>query len=193
MIICFIGDSLTLGVGYETGLGWPGRLTNDLLKQGADVTGYNLGVRKDASVLIAKRWREEAERRRMEGREFRLVFSFGVADVFNGTAMEDFIAAAETLLVEAHVMAQVLVVGPTPVASPEKCARIKTLSEELARICSLHKIPFVETIDAMQGSPVYRQALINSDGAHPSSTGYAALAEHLAGDKQARKFLGLER
>ena len=123
----------------------------------------------------------------------KLVLSFGVADVVNGTSAEAFRSAAETILTGAITLGRVLVVGPTPVAGPEKYARIKALSDELAALCTVHRIPFVAAIDAMQGSPVYRQALINSDGVHPSSAGYAALAELVAGEKAARRFLGLER
>ncbi|QGY40176.1 G-D-S-L family lipolytic protein [Pseudodesulfovibrio cashew] len=192
MIICYFGDSLTLGYGDPSGLGWPGRVSGKLASLGVDVTSYNLGVRQDATTRMAKRWKAEAEPRRMPSREYKLVFSFGVADQSNKVAPADSLAAAEAMLTEAMDMGEVLLVGPPPVSNPETTRRIGTLSEQFAGLCERLGLPYVPVIDAMLAHPVYGKALEDGDGAHPSALGYAVLAECILESEPARDFFGLE-
>jgi lysophospholipase L1-like esterase len=192
MIICYFGDSLTLGVGDETGLGWPGRLTQAQREHGLDITAYNLGVRKDASVRMQHRWRPEAMLRKMEGVPFKLVFSFGVADVFNDVGVEETMGAAVAMLARAKAEAEVLVIGPTPVNDLEKREKIIEISRVLDSMCRRLDIPFVSMAEAMHRSFAYGLSLNEGDGAHPTASGYADLAEHILKNTKARTFLGLE-
>ncbi len=192
MVICYFGDSLTLGYGDEAGLGWPGRLSKSLKEKGQDVTSYNLGVRKDTSSQLQHRWKMEAMLRRMPDQPFKMVFSFGVADVFNGLSPEESLTGAVAVLSQAKAMGDVLVVGPTPVNDREKREEITTLSRMIAGLCKRLEIPFVPTIDAMHRSFVYGTALNDGDGVHPAASGYAELAEHILKFNTAREFFGLE-
>ena len=63
MRICFIGDSFVNGTGDDACLGWAGRLCRDARAAGREVTYYNLGVRRNTSADIARRWRAEKRRR----------------------------------------------------------------------------------------------------------------------------------
>lgn len=192
MIICYFGDSLTLGYGDPSGLGWPGRVSGALCTQGLDVTSYNLGVRKDASVLMQERWRSEAALRRMEGQDFKLVFSFGAADVINAVPADDTVAAAEAMLSEARAMGDVILVGPTPVLDESKREGIAALSARLEDVCRRLNVPFIPVAETMADSSVYMQALEDGDTVHPAPLGYATLAEHIFTTNQARTFFGLE-
>jgi lysophospholipase L1-like esterase len=192
MILCFFGDSLTLGVGDEAGLGWPGRVAAAMRGQGIDVTAYNLGVRRDATVRMQHRWRAEAMLRKMENTPFRLVFSFGVADVSNGVAIEESMGAAVAMLTRAKGEAEVLVIGPTPVNDREKREKIDALSRVVESMCRRLDIPFVPVLDAMHRSFVYGQALNDGDGTHPTGAGYADLAGHILKHDAARAFFGLK-
>lgn len=192
MIICYFGDSLTAGYGDPSGLGWAGRISGKLATMGVDVTHYNLGVRKDAGPLVARRWKGEAELRKMKGLEFKLVFSFGVADTVNKYTLADTREAARAILTEAKEMGEVLVVGPTPVTDSETTRKIGTISDELAAICAELEVPFVPTVDAMQASPLYLDALKDGDNIHPTLPGYAALAAHILQSEPTREFFGLE-
>jgi lysophospholipase L1-like esterase len=192
MIICFFGDSLTLGFGDNSGLVWPGRIMNALINQGCEVTGYNLGIRANTTIKLYDRWRRETVRRILPGQELRLTFSFGVADIANNVHSDLTLGNAEAILTEAITAAPTLMIGPTPVADPERNAQIKKLSGKLAGICEQHHIPFVPVIDAMQSSSVYTQALGAFDNVHPSADGYAALAGHLLQTNTVRTFFGLE-
>lgn len=192
MIICYFGDSITLGYGDEAGLGWAGRVSSGLREAGKDVTSYNLGVRKDTSVQLQHRWKSEAMVRRMPDTEFKLVFSFGVADVANKASTEESLAAGVSILTQAKAMGDVLVVGPTPINDRDKREEITTLSRMLEGLCKRLDIPFVPTVDSMHRSFVYGQALNDGDGVHPAASGYADLADHILKTNTAREFFGLE-
>lgn len=77
MRLCFFGDSFVNGTGDDDCLGWVGRLCAAERRVGRDLTVYNLGVRRDTSDDILRRWRREAEARLPPGCGGRLVFSFG--------------------------------------------------------------------------------------------------------------------
>lgn len=192
MVICYFGDSLTLGFGDESGLGWPGRLSNALMEKGKQVTSYNLGVRKDTSMQMQHRWRNEAMQRRLPDTDFKLVFSFGVADVANKVPTEQSLAAGVAMLTQAKSMGDVLVVGPTPVNDRAVREEVTTLSRMVAGLCKRVDIPFIPTMDAMHRSFVYGSALNDGDGVHPTASGYAELAEHILKFNTAREFFGLE-
>jgi len=192
MIICYFGDSITLGYGDPSGLGWPGRLSGTLSTLGVDVTSYNLGVRKDASTVLRNRWRAEAELRTMDGVDFKLIFSFGAADVLTGQSPEDSLAAAESMLTEAKTMGDVLMVGPTPAGDARQSAAIGELSARISELCKKREIRFVATHEAMTGSEDYVRALAEGDTIHPTAPGYAALARHIMQTEPARDFFGLE-
>ncbi|BDQ35124.1 GDSL-type esterase/lipase family protein [Pseudodesulfovibrio portus] len=192
MVICFFGDSLTLGFGDPSGLGWPGRVTGQLITLGADVTGYNLGIRKDIAAKLSDRWQREAELRLLPGMEHKLVFSLGVADVMNEVPADDTLAVAETILTQAKTFGEVLLVGPTPVGNNRQTDAIADLSDRLAELCETLDVPFVAVMDPMRKSGIYQQALKDGDSIHPSAMGYAALAECVLQSITARKYFGLD-
>ena len=192
MVICYFGDSLTLGYGDPSGLGWPGRISGRLISRGADVTSYNLGVRKDATTVLCDRWQREAELRLLPGMEHKLVFSFGVADIMNAVDADEAMAAAETILTQAKTFGEVLLVGPTPVGDNRHTDAIAERSDRLRDLCETLDVPFVSVMKPMQESATYRQALKDGDSIHPSAIGYAALAECILQSPTARKYFGLE-
>ena len=192
MIICYFGDSLTLGYGDPAGLGWPGRVSGALTTGGDDVTSYNLGVRQDTTPRIAARWKAEAGLRTIRGMDFKLVFSFGVADMANDVAEADTLEAARAMLTEAMAMGDVLVVGPPPVLDEAKCNRVAELSEAIEALCEDLAVPFIPTLIPMLDDPIYPVALADGDSVHPTASGYAALARHILNTKQANEFFGLK-
>ncbi len=192
MIICYFGDSLTLGYGDPAGLSWPGRVSGTLHTLGVDVTSYNLGIRKETTLMLADRWKQEAALRQIKGMESKLIFSFGVADVVNNVADADSLAAAKAILTEAGTMGDVLLIGPTPMADETKCGKVAALSGQLGTLCETLSVPFLPVIDAMRDDPVYAQALTDGDSVHPTAPGYAALARYILQSEEVRDFFGLE-
>ena len=58
--LCVFEDSFTAGVGDRTGAGWVGRVATAAQDPCWILTVYSRGVRRDASVDIARRWFGEA-------------------------------------------------------------------------------------------------------------------------------------
>ena len=115
--VFFVGDSFVAGVGDPEHRGWVGRLAERAHRAGAPITAYNLGVRRDTSDDICRRWTDEVAVRRGAGAQERLVVSFGVNDTSpcgRGTrvAADHSVANLRTLLAEAAAARlPVLVVG----------------------------------------------------------------------------------
>ena len=80
MRICFVGDSITNGTGDPEYLGWVSRVMQHERRRRAELTGYNLGIRRDRSDQIRARWRAEVEARLPAEHEGRVVFAFGAND-----------------------------------------------------------------------------------------------------------------
>ena len=118
-IICFVGDSITLGWGDEALGGWPARLLRSLSAKGHQVTAYNLGVRGDTSSAILERWQDEVGRRR-RGSNPLLVFAFGVNDAkiaADGTQpVHPDLTARNTRQILADAgTGRTLMIGPAPI------------------------------------------------------------------------------
>ena len=145
--VCFVGDSITAGVGDPTSLGWVGRFVAAARADGLDVTGHNLGVRRETGPQVAARWRAEAEPRLRHGDGFGVVLAVGVNDTTERDGAPR-VPEAETVVAVERVAEQadtagwrVLVVGPSPVADDD-----------------------------------WRRDGASRDGAHPTATGYERVA-----------------
>lgn len=184
--ICFVGDSYVNGTGDPACLGWVGRICAAAQQQGHDITCYNLGIRRDTSADIARRWRNEVLPRLPREYEGRLVFSFGV----NDTTLEDgstriafgaSVENARSILNQARQLFPTLLVGPPPVASEAQNTRIAQLSGALALVCAEFTIPYLDVVSPLQQSKTWMSEVAAHDGAHPRSAGYALLASLVQG------------
>jgi len=180
--ICFIGDSLIAGTGDLEFLGWPGRLSKAAAKRGHNLTCYNLGIRKDTSADILKRWRNEAEARAAAGQDNRLVFQFGVNDTkdFGGKRIvesEKANAQAREVLSAAKDWLPVLMVGPPAIEDITRHARIADISARLGKTCSELDIPFLNSFEPLLASDSWMSAVRAGDGVHPIAAGYDAWAK----------------
>jgi acyl-CoA thioesterase I len=179
--ICFVGDSFVNGTGDESTLGWAGRLCAAANAKGWTVTYYNLGVRRETSGDIRRRWQVECESRLPETCDARVIFSFGVNDttIEHGqqrVVLEDSCTNTQAILQAVRSKYQVLFVGPPPIADDEQNARTQVLSEALSRIASNCGIPYVETFSRLRANERYKREVKENDGAHPRSYGYSELA-----------------
>src|SRR5258708_40154355 len=129
MRICFIGDSFVSGAYDEECLGWVGRISADARRRGHDLSPYNLGIRGETSVQIAKRWRAEAESRQSPQQEGRLVFEVGVNDVREENGKRQ-LEAAQSLAAARHILAAAspwkptLMIGPPPGGDRQRNPRV---------------------------------------------------------------------
>lgn len=183
MRICFFGDSMVNGTGDDECLGWVGRACAEARRGGADVTCYNLGIRRDTSADVRARWQWEAEARLPAGHDGRLVFSFGANDCCPGddaggvrVAHAAALAHAEVILVQAAAWCPVLMVGPFPIRDAVVDARIAALGQGLAALCARLGVPYLSLFEEASASAAWAREVAAGDGAHPNAQGYAEVA-----------------
>ncbi len=179
--VCVLGDSFTAGVGDPTGAGWVGPVATAARGAGWDLTVYALGVRRDSSVDVARRWLAETGWRLRNGDRYGVVLAVGLNDVVlqdgrSQVSPERSLAAVAEVLDGASARGwPALAVGPPPVSDPEEGARAADLSAGMASSCAARSLPFVDTT-GLAADPVWVAEVAAGDAYHPSTRGYARLA-----------------
>ena len=185
VIICFVGDSFVNGAGDPECLGWTGRVCANADKKGYDITYYNLGIRRDTSTDITKRWLQEVSLRLPKEYDGRVVFSFGLNDTTLENSktrvdLADSIKNAREILSEAQKFYPVLMVGPAPYADredPQRKQRTIYLSKQYALICKELNIPYLDVFPILEKSNIWINEARANDGVHPKAGGYAEFAQ----------------
>lgn len=184
MVVCFLGDSLTLGIGDERATGWVGRLAQASYAMDAarsrTLTVYNLGVRGDAAVTLVNRWRGDTDRRRRVGEDMAFVFSFGAADGQRKVPLDETIAAGKIILREAAAIGRTLYVSPPPALDPEWSAGTSRIGAELRAFCAGLAVPACDFFESLAADTAYMASLA-ADGIHPDAAGYDKMAALLRG------------
>ncbi|MEH2265764.1 GDSL-type esterase/lipase family protein [Nostoc sp.] len=183
--ICFVGDSFVNGTSDLKCLGWTGRVCANANKKGYDITYYNLGIRRDTSTDISKRWLQEVSPRLPKEYDGRVVFSFGLNDTTleNGKTrvdLADSVKNTRKILSEAQKLYPVLMVGPAPYAQqedPQRRQRNTDLSKQFALICNELNIPYLDVFPILEKSNIWINEAKANDGVHPRADGYAEFAQ----------------
>jgi acyl-CoA thioesterase I len=181
MRICFIGDSFVSGAYDDDCLGWAGRISAAARRRKHDVSPYNLGVRGETSIQIARRWRAEAEARQSAQQEGRLVFEFGVNDAreVNGkrqVELKQSLVAAHEILGAASHWKPTLMIGPPPGDDAARNNRVKELSQAIGRLCAGISVPYFDSFGPLVASSTFIASTRAIDGTHPNASGYAEWA-----------------
>ncbi|HEO99582.1 MAG: lipase [Campylobacterales bacterium] len=182
--ICYVGDSFVNGTGDPGKLGWTGRLSSSSQNEHRDITHYNLGIRRDTSTDILKRWESECQARLPELSENKVVFSFGVNDtvVENGhkrVSLEDSIKNTKTMLISASKKYDVLMIGMPPIDDEVQNKAIKELDSRYQTLCKELNIPYLSIYERLITDTVWRDEVSSNDGAHPKDKGYERLADFI--------------
>ena len=183
--ICFVGDSFVNGTGDQEYLGWTGRVCVNANKKGYDITYYNLGIRRDTSTDIAKRWLQEVSLRLPKEYDGRVVFSFGLNDTTLENSktrvdLADSIKNAREILSKAQKLYPVLMVGPAPYTEQEDSQRRNRntkLSKQFALICNELNVPYLDVFPILEKSNIWINEARANDGVHPRAGGYAEFAQ----------------
>ena len=176
--VCFLGDSFTAGVGDPTGAGWVGPVAAVARRAGWELTAYGLGVRRDTSVDVARRFLAEASWRLRDGNRYGVVVTVGLNDVVLADGRRrvprerSLAALAEVLDGAAARGWAALVVGPPPVSEADESARAADLSAGMAAQCAARAVPFVDTT-GLADDAVWVAEVAAGDAYHPSTRGYA--------------------
>ena len=179
--LCFVGDSFTAGTGDETGAGWVGPVLAALRADGTAVTGYPLGVRRETSLDIARRWYPEVRARLRDGTDHRVVLSLGANDVSapagrRRVPQERTLDVLAGILDEAHSAGwPALVTGPPPGLDPAWTDRALALSAGMAEVAASRGVPFADLAAPLAGDPAWAEAVRAGDGVHPDARGYRML------------------
>ncbi len=180
--VLVFGDSIVAGVGDPDGRGWVGRVVTESWAAGLAFTAYPLGVRRQTSVQVARRWLEEARPRLADDADCRVVFAAGINDTTIEDGAERVAAdvSAATLgrmLDEAAALAlRAFVVGPAPVCDAAQTVRIGRLSERFGAVCAARGVPYTDVLEPLRTSGIWLAEAAAGDGAHPAAGGYEALA-----------------
>ncbi len=177
MRICFVGDSMVNGTGDPAYLGWVGRVLQTERKRLPELTGYNLGIRRDRSDQIRARWRAEVDVRLPPDFEGRVVFSFGANDAVQDIPPATTLGHAEAVLGEAKARWPIFMVGVVPMEAKGVRERCRMLDGALASLCERLSVPFASVFDGLVASSVWFDEVRAGDGAHPASGGYSRMAE----------------
>ena len=183
--ICFVGDSFVNGTGDQECLGWTGRVCANANKKGYDITYYNLGIRRDTSTDIAKRWLQEVSLRLPKEYDGRVVFSFGLNDTTleNGKTRVDLVDSiknAHEILSEAQKLYPVLMIGPAPYVGQKDSHRRQRntdLTQHLALICKKLDVPYLDVFTILENSNIWIDEARANDGVHPRAGGYTEFAQ----------------
>jgi acyl-CoA thioesterase-1 len=189
MRICFVGDSITHGTGDPEYLGWVGRVMQHERQRRAELTSYNLGIRRDRSDQVRARWRAEVEARLPPEHEGRVVFAFGANDAVQEIVPAVTLGHAEAMLVEARARWPVFMVGPAPLAEPGARERVAHLDREFAALCRRLTVPYATVLDGLTATPTWLDEARAGDGAHPGANGYRRFAEIILASKTWRDWM----
>ncbi|MHA7303899.1 GDSL-type esterase/lipase family protein [Arthrobacter sp. TMN-49] len=180
--VCFIGDSFVAGVGDSRHLGWAGRLAAHSHAPEQALTSYNLGIRRDTSADILRRFQAECTPRLPSGSHAGVVLSFGVNDTMfesgiSRVAADDTVTNLRILLQQLNEARwSVMMAGPPAVDDERHNERIVALDASMAVECDRQSVPYFSVVRQLQGHGVWRREVRDGDGAHPGAAGYEALA-----------------
>jgi lysophospholipase L1-like esterase len=185
--ICFVGDSFVNGTGDESYLGWAGRLCNAANTNDRSLTYYNLGIRRNTSSDILKRWEQECEQRLPDSSDARFVLSCGANDmvIVSGqprVSIEESLNNITAILQKATAKYKTILVGPAPVGDGDLNIRLKSLSAAYQQTAASLGIPYIEVFSKLITNQQYLQESSSNDGYHPKSDGYAAIAHIIVND-----------
>jgi len=189
MRLCFVGDSMVNGTGDPAYLGWVGRVLQDERTRREELTGYNLGIRRDRSDQIRARWRAEVEARLPAEVEGRVVFSFGSNDAVQEIALSATLEHARALLSEARVRWPVFMVGVVPLPDEQVRTRIKALDETLETLFVSLDVPYLSVFDHLMETSIWLDEARAGDRAHPGVGGYARLAAFILASESWRRWM----
>jgi acyl-CoA thioesterase I len=184
--VLFFGDSFVAGAGDAEGRGWVGRLVAAAWTAGLAMTAYNLGVRGENTLDVARRFRREAEPRLIPDADNRVVFAVGANDVSvdAGGEMEvpteDSLRLMIGLLDESEALGlTAMVLGPGPAGIPDHDERSRALGARFEELCAERRLAFIPILDRLLAVEDWTESAKRNDGLHPGAEGYEALARQL--------------
>ena len=132
-----------------------GRVTQDAVARGINLTHYNLGIRRDTSSDIAERWQQECAARLPADCEALVVVSFGVNDtsIFEGVqrvSEEESLSNFQRILRTASASYKVLVIGPPPMPDSAHNRRVAQLDKQFTELAATLNVPHLSVFEVLR-------------------------------------------
>lgn len=178
-----LGDELLAGVGDARALGWLGRAVAS--EQGADapIEVFASALPGDDSASLAERWdvvvservdREAAATGRLD---HRVVIGLGAGDLDAGISLaRSRLNLAKVLDGLERMRVPSFVVGPPPSRDRSRTSAVADLSGAFDDVCSRRRVPYVDTVDALDGHDQWVSDLAHTGEHFPAQTGYGLMA-----------------
>ncbi|MFK2821443.1 GDSL-type esterase/lipase family protein [Arcobacter sp. YIC-80] len=190
--IAFVGDSFVNGTGDPEYLGWTQRVCQYIQKnnQNIELTAYNLGVRRETSSDILKRWEDEVQARLIDGDKFIVVFSFGVNDcvTIDGKQRVDLdisVKNFQNILSKAKSKYdEVLFIMPPTINDNKVNNHIEELIKDYTKVCIDLEINYINKFNELKRNNIWKKETNQNDGAHPKSKGYSIFANLILEDEK---------
>lgn len=204
---CFVGDSLTAGTGDQSYRGWLADLFVACTPPYR--TFYNLGVRSNTSEDIKARFEAECAARLPPPFNGHVALGFGTNDsaILNGGGLR--VPLAGSIANAQHIFRAAaqngwrpIWLGPMPLGGAEITyvahagARYDFREERIAEFDRSYRqtaqelgIPYVSLYQKLCRSNAFRSSLKESDGLHPTASGYRLVAEVLQKDEVMQRWI----
>ncbi|MCM2577573.1 GDSL-type esterase/lipase family protein [Streptomyces meridianus] len=177
--VFFIGDSFVQGIGDPGQRGWVGRVLQASHAPGRDLTGFNLGVRRNTSDDVLARCWDEVSRRTDPAADHRLVVSFGINDAVEECGAvrvrhERTVSNLAELLAGASRRGMAaLVVGPPPVIAGGRSHldRLLALADGFDRVCAQAETPYIPVTQLLAADDTWQAEAGAGDAPTPGPPG----------------------
>ncbi len=178
-----LGDELLAGIGDARALGWFGRAVARVQGPDARIEMFPVALPGDTSASLGERWdRDVAPRIDSEGMatgalDHRVVIGLGSGDVTSGISLaRSRLNLAKVLDGLERQRIAAFVVGPPPSSDRGRTAAIRELSGAFEDVCARRRVPYVDTVDALDGHDQWVTDLARTGAQHPAQTGYGLMA-----------------
>lgn len=178
-----LGDELLAGVGDARALGWLGRAVARQQGVDAPIELFPVALPGDTSASLAERWDFDVARRMdREGMAtgtvaHRVVVGLGSGDVSSGISFaRSRLNLAKVLDGLERMRVPAFVVGPPPSADRHRTVVIRELSTAFEDVCARRRVPYIDTVAALDGHDQWVGDLARTGTDLPAQTGYGLMA-----------------
>ncbi|MFC0673442.1 GDSL-type esterase/lipase family protein [Brachybacterium hainanense] len=178
-----LGDELLAGAGDARALGWLGRAVASEQDPAARIELFTAALPGETSASLGERWdaavseRLDPEAQSAGLLEHRVVIGLGSSDVTSGISLaRSRLNLAKVLDGLERLRIPSFVVGPPPSLDRGRTASIRELSAAFEDVCARRRVPFIDTVGALDGHDQWTADLARSGRDLPGQTGYGLIA-----------------
>lgn len=181
--IIALGDELLAGAGDARCLGWLGRAVASEQDGRSRIDVFSAALPGETSADLADRWDRDVTAR-MDPRaqsdgliDHRVVLGLGRADITSGISLaRSRLNLAKVLDGLERQRLSAFVVGPPPSRDRSLTRAVRELSGAYEDVCARRRVPYVDTVAALDGHEQWAGDVERSEQDVPGQTGYGLMA-----------------